>query len=407
MDELADEYVRLVLALERHDRDYVDAYFGPPAWRAEARRGKPRPVPHLLRQARTLLDAVRTQPESERRDFLERQIVAVESCLRQLSGERLAWREMLLTLLDAEPLPFRADEIKSGLDRLATLLPGRGRVAARLGRFLRRFAIRPERLRAVARACLHVTRARTAAHFELPPAENVRLRLVRGKPWAAYSRYLGGGRSIVEINADRPHHPGGLLQTMAHEAYPGHHTFLAVREDVLVRESGWREHSVHVLVSPLSVIAEGAAYMALSVIMAEGDVRDFLRRILAAETGLSVKDVESYLAVNSALGIGRHEVSLAMEAARRALEEGARSREIIAFMIRGGVVADLARSVVPFIRTYRVYICSYRLGLDLVEAYVGDGSDRIRRYGEVLRRPFTPSALRRAKVLPEPRPGSS
>lgn len=340
---------------------------------------------------------------SERRDFLERQIVAVESGLRQLSGERLAWREMLRTLLDAEPLPFRADEIKAELDRLATLLPGRGRVADRLDRFRRRFAIRPERLRAVAQACLQVTRARTDAHFCLPPDESVRLRLVRGKPWAAYSRYLGGGRSIIEINADRPHHPGGLLGTMAHEAYPGHHTFLAVREQVLVRENGWREHAVHVLVSPLSVIAEGAAYMALRVIMAERDVRDFIRRILVSEPGFSGKDVETYLAVTSALGFSRHEISLAMEAGRRALEEGATSREIIAFMTRGGVPADYAGSLVPFIRTYKAYICSYRLGLDLIEGYLGDRPDRIRRYGEVLRRPFTPAALRRAQLLPEPR----
>jgi hypothetical protein len=361
----------------------------------------------LLRQARTLLDAVRTQPMSERRDFLERQIVAVESSLRLLSREHLAWREMLSTLLDAEPLPFRADENKAWLDRLATLLPGRGRFADRLGRFQRRFAIRPERLRAVAQACVQVTRARTDAQFGLPPDENVRLRLVRGKPWSAYTRYLGGGRSIIEINADRPHSPGGLLSTMAHEAYPGHHTFLAVREDVLVGENGWREHAVHVLVSPLSVVAEGAAYMALSVIMAEPDVRDFLRRILATETGFSGKDVETYLAVDSALGLGRHEISLAMEAGRRALEEGATSREIIAFMTRGGVTAAYARSLVPFIRTYKAYICSYRLGLDLVQGYVGDGPDRIQRYGEVLRRPFTPTALRRARLPPAPRSSSS
>ncbi|HEV8701079.1 MAG TPA: hypothetical protein VGV60_07390 [Candidatus Polarisedimenticolia bacterium] len=407
LDALADDYVRLVLAVERHDRHFIDCYFGPPAWRVEARRGKPRPLPRLLSQAGTLRDAVRAEPVSERREFLERQIVAVESGLRRLSGERLAWPELLSTQLDAEPVPFRASEIRVLHDRLETILPGRGRIADRMGRFYRRCAVRPSRLWGVALDCLRLLRARTDACFALPPNEGVRLRLVRGKPWGAYSRYLGGGRSLVELNADRPQHPAGLLATMAHEAYPGHHTFLALREQVLVRENGWREHAVLVLASPLSVVAEGAACMALRVIMAEPDIREFLRRIFATETGASGRDVETYLAVDSAIGLGRDEVTLAMEAGRRALEEGATSREIIRFMTRGGVSPANARSLVPFIRTYGAYICSYRLGMDLMERYLGDGPDRIRRYGEVLRRPFTPAALRRAAKRPEPRSGSS
>jgi hypothetical protein len=163
----------------------------------------------------------------------------------------------------------------------------------------------------------------------------------------------------------------------------------------MVRENGWREHAVLVLASPLSVVAEGAAYMALSVIMPEPDIREYLRHILVTEGGLSPRDVETYLALDAAIGIGRQEIVLAMEAGRRALEEGATSREIIAFMTRGGVSPANARSLVPFIRTYGAYICSYRLGLDLMEAYLGDGPDRIRRYGEVLRRSFTPADLRR------------
>ena len=36
MNALAERYVRLVLALGQHDPDYVDAYYGPAAWRTEA-----------------------------------------------------------------------------------------------------------------------------------------------------------------------------------------------------------------------------------------------------------------------------------------------------------------------------------------------------------------------------------
>src|SRR5215218_5005619 len=40
MNSLAEQYVRLVLAVGQHDADYVDAYYGPPAWRTEAEAQK-------------------------------------------------------------------------------------------------------------------------------------------------------------------------------------------------------------------------------------------------------------------------------------------------------------------------------------------------------------------------------
>ena len=40
MDKVAEEYVKLVLALGQHDADYVDAYYGPPAWKTAAETTK-------------------------------------------------------------------------------------------------------------------------------------------------------------------------------------------------------------------------------------------------------------------------------------------------------------------------------------------------------------------------------
>ena len=33
MDKIAEQYVKLVLAMGQHDADYVDAYYGPPEWK--------------------------------------------------------------------------------------------------------------------------------------------------------------------------------------------------------------------------------------------------------------------------------------------------------------------------------------------------------------------------------------
>ena len=398
LDDVADAYVRLVLAVQRHSPYYMDAYFGPSAWRAEAQRGRPRPVVDLLALARRLVDRVRWFPVSERRAFLERQLVAVESYGRILSGEHLSWRQTLRTILDAEPLPFRPDEVARVLKRLGALLPGRGPISARLGRFLRGFEIPKTRLKAVVEASVQVTRARARAHFGLPSREGVRFRLVRGKPWAAYTWYLGRGQSIIDINLDHRHHVEGLLGAIAHEAYPGHHTFHSVREHLLVRGRAWREHAVSPLMSPLAVISEGAAYMALHVIMGEREIRDFVREVLAPKAGLNHVHLEAYFAVNSAIGFGEYQNGVIMEAARRLHEEAATARQVVNFMADCGFSQRLAYSVVRFAKTYKAYICAYRLGLHAVKSYLGTGPDKVARYRDLLCRPFTPSGLRAARA---------
>ena len=40
MDTIAEQYVKLVLALGQHDADYVDAYYGPPEWKKAAEAPK-------------------------------------------------------------------------------------------------------------------------------------------------------------------------------------------------------------------------------------------------------------------------------------------------------------------------------------------------------------------------------
>ena len=40
MNTLAEQYVKLVLAVGQHDADYVDAFYGAPEWRASAEVNK-------------------------------------------------------------------------------------------------------------------------------------------------------------------------------------------------------------------------------------------------------------------------------------------------------------------------------------------------------------------------------
>lgn len=53
MNRAAERYVKLVLAVGRHDPDYVDAYYGPPDWKTEAQAGK-RPLAEIRAEASSL-----------------------------------------------------------------------------------------------------------------------------------------------------------------------------------------------------------------------------------------------------------------------------------------------------------------------------------------------------------------
>ena len=50
LDGAARDYVRLTLAIGAHEKDYVDAYFGQPAWKTEA-EPRPRTILELKAEA--------------------------------------------------------------------------------------------------------------------------------------------------------------------------------------------------------------------------------------------------------------------------------------------------------------------------------------------------------------------
>src|ERR1700681_2858901 len=64
MNRAAESYVKLVLAVGQHDVDYVDAYYGPPEWRAEAETHK-RPLAEVRTEAETLIAAISAHAPSK------------------------------------------------------------------------------------------------------------------------------------------------------------------------------------------------------------------------------------------------------------------------------------------------------------------------------------------------------
>lgn len=391
LDLIAVEYVRLVLAVGRHDGNYVDAYYGPPAWKEEAERGDPEPAPALLERARDLLQRARRAPSLPRGDYLEKQLVAIEAFLRRLGGEAMSVDREATLFYDFAPPRHAPEEFEAARERLEELVPGPGGLRERVQAYRERFTIPRERLGAVVDRCLEETRRRTREKVSLPEGEAFRASFVSNKPWNAYNWYQGKFQSLIEVNTDLPIELHPNLITIAHEGYPGHHTYNALLEDRLVRGRGWPEYQVYALYSPQSLLAEGTANLAVSIIMTPDEEWAFLEGTLAPLAGLAGGDFAHYRQVTEALRPLRF---VRGEALRLLLDEGKPDDEVAAFIRRHWLVSEeRARKSIDFLRTYRSYVFNYTAGEDLVSDYLGHGPDRARRYFDLLQRPATPSSL--------------
>src|SRR2546426_5543653 len=105
VNEIAEAYVKLVLAIGQHDPDYVDAYYGPPEWKKQS-HGK-RPLDAIAHEATRLRDQLAqiSKPTDEmerlRREYLTKQLSALEARVRMLNGEHLKFDEESQALYDA------------------------------------------------------------------------------------------------------------------------------------------------------------------------------------------------------------------------------------------------------------------------------------------------------------------
>jgi hypothetical protein len=88
---IAERYVKLVLEVGEHDRNFVDAYYGDPAWKPT---GGKAPLKDLAARARELRQRL-GQPGNDqdemrrlRHAYLDKQLAAVEARIAMLSGEK-------------------------------------------------------------------------------------------------------------------------------------------------------------------------------------------------------------------------------------------------------------------------------------------------------------------------------
>lgn len=392
---LAREYVRLGLRCDRLLTGLVDAYTGDLALRREV-LGEPRPYPaELAKQARSLRAAVLDAELSERRrDFLERQLVAVECAMNRLAGQQCGFRAELGAYFDVNVQFGDSDRYRAAHTALADVLPGGGPLAARMAAYRKREEIPAERIGPAVQALSAALRKPTRRQAELPDGEAVYYEFTTNRPWSAFNHYLGDYRSRVVVNVDVAGRASALPQLVAHEAYPGHHAERCRREAGPVRRDGCLEQAIFLLNTPQCVLSEGLAELALPAVV--GPAWGRWAQAVLAELNVWM-DGELAERVETAMA-GLLEVR--QDAALLLHDRGASQDEVIAYLGRWLLVSEpRARQMLRFLvhPLWRAYLTSYVEGRRLVLEWLAArpaGEPTMVRFRRLMDEPFTPAALR-------------
>ena len=406
MNTIAERYVKLVLAVGQHDADYVDAFYGPAEWKADAERRK-LPLPeidntaaHLLAEIPALSDADRRDEMAVlRHDYLKRQLEALRTRVRMLGGAKLTFDEESQALYDAvapvHPESYFADAL-AAIDRI---LPGEGPLVDRYDAFRQQFVIPADRLTRVFDRAIAECRTRTLPHVPLPAAESFTVEYVKNKPWSGYNWYQGNYRSLIQVNTDLPIYIDRAIDLACHEGYPGHHVYNALLEKHLVRDRGWVEFTIYPLFSPQSLIAEGTANYGIEVAFPGDERSAFERDVLYPLAGLDPKQAAAYARVQVLVDRVAYAGN---EAARKYLNGAFNRKQATEWLATYAMMPPVrAEQRTRFFDTYRSYVINYNLGKDLVKGYVesrgGTAAQPAKRWDEFVRllaSPRLPSGLR-------------
>ena len=399
MNSLAEQYVRLVLAVGQHDADYVDAYYGPPEWRKDAEAEK-LALTDIASRAATLardIAAVPPAPASDemaglRQHYLARQLESLRTRVSMLMGKKLSFDQESKALYDASAPTHRESDFTDVLTQLESRLPGTGSLIQRYENFRSGFVIPRERLDGVFKAAIDGCRSRTLQHITLPPGESFTVEYVTGKSWSGYNWYQGNYHSLIQVNTDLPIYVDRAIDLACHEGYPGHHVYNVLLEKNLLRDRGWIEFSVYPLFSPQSLIAEGTANYGIEVAFPRAERLEFERRVLFPAAGLNPENAARYYEVLALVD----KLSYAgNEAARRYLDGRIDAKAAADWLEKYGLYSPpRAEQRVRFIDQYRSYVINYNLGKDMVARYIESrGPDRWAEFARLISSPRLPSSL--------------
>lgn len=387
--DVVTSYLELCLRLGRHVDGLVDAYYGPPEISDRIDAEELREPASLVEDAASVLASIDDDGLDEsRRRWLRSQTIGLETVAQRLAGQEIAYEDEVERCYGVRPRWIDEAVFEAAHRELDEALPGSGSLAERYQAWREEDTLEGDELAEVFQNLSEDFRSRTKALVGLPKGESLEVEYVSDKPWAAYNYYLGGLRSRIEVNTDVALSPSFLVELVAHEAYPGHHTEHSWKELRRVREGGEVEESAQMIGTPSSLVSEGIASLGTEILLGDEE-----QEITAAHlAGRNVRyDPDLSRAVQEAFApLGRVRGNAALLVHTR----GVTSEEAVEYVMEWGLPSrKRAEQSVRFITDpmWRAYASTYTDGYDLCRNFVGGDPSRLKR---LLTEQLTPADLR-------------
>lgn len=408
IDGVAESYVKLSLELGLYDKDYVDAYSGPPEWRpAPLDSGSTTEFPRerLVQWADELIsrldkiDAERLDDLEQRRlRFLRIHIASARARVELVGGMKMSFDEESMALYDAVAPECNVDTLEAALRELESILPGEGDLGGRVEKYRAQFVVPRELIDTVFAAAIAEARDRTIQHIPLPEGESFEVEYVTEASWGAYNWYKGDLHSLIQVNTGLPFRISSPLGLACHEGYPGHHVQNVLVEKNMLLDRGWIEYSVQPLFCPQAILNEGGANYGIEIAFTEEERIAFMRDVLFPLAGLDPAGAEEYHRFEQ---LTRSLRGATVEATRRYLDGDMTREEASRWLQRYALMsAERAERYIRFGEQYRSYVVTYSVGLEMVRSYIereSESSDDPERRWELLRDlyavPHVPSDL--------------
>jgi hypothetical protein len=372
VQNVAERYTKLVLAIGVHDANYVDAYYGPPALQEQATKEK-RPLAALRKDALAALHDLKGKrgknaDETLRIEFLDKQLESMVTRIDMLEGKKFSFDDETAKLYDAVSPHHERAYYTALVGEIDQLLAGAGPLPERLKAFRAQVAIPKDKLKSVFDAAIAACRERSAKYITLPANENFVMEFVTGKPWSGYNWYKGNAQSLIQINTEFPIYIDRAVDLGCHEGYPGHHAYNALLEQSLVNGKKWKEFTVYPLFSPMSLIAEGSANYGIEMAFTDEERLAYERDVLYPMAGLDPALAGKCAQLRKLLG----KLSYADNDAAMHYLQGDWTREQTVEWLTNVQLypPEKAAQRISFYDANRGYVINYNLGADLVKAYV-------------------------------------
>ena len=384
----------------RYGSPFVEGYYGPLVWRAQVEAEPEMEASDLVRQAMTLADTLPIQGfASSRVLYLSKQVKAMETVGRKLSGESFQLLEEARNCLDISPTWTPEEQFEQAHMLYEAILPGTGSLAERLHAYTMALAFPLDQthvLTGFIEQAFVEARKRTCAFLELPEGEMIEIEYRPSWEHDAAAYYKGSYRThiIMNVSATAKHVSRLFDHKVCHEGYPGHHTEYVLKELHLARKEAYLEHTLDLTLCPQCVLTEGIAMVAHEMIFSEGEAERWITeqvyRPLQKEVDPTVlvqlrRASEMLVAVwdNAAILLdeGRPEQDVAQYFARYMLSAKDRTSEMVAHLRQ------------PM---QGLYTLTYAAGRSLMRSWL-QGPDKVSVFSRFLTSQLTPSQLQREK----------